>query len=254
MTALLRILRSRRGDLLVDAVVGAVVSALIMGTTAAILLVSGQISVAQANDTARLVALTSVANSSIPTASALPATSDDEVMDKKLAVSVWADTSDDRLVRSVFAATTKYGHEDAVCTEAAAPSSKECLVAKVSVDDSIGGVDVMTFDLQESSTGAWQTTTDVPSDVTELRYVFKVLEAPKDDETLTFSNDSGGSYDVRVPAGATGYFYGSVRTGDTDTSTSITVKAPKLSLDESAFALYAAPASLPAAPNVEDSP
>lgn len=248
MKKLLLVLRSRRGDLLVDGMIGAVVAGMIITATVSLLIVLGQTGVTNSNNAARDILINSVLNEklpeleSIPVPPAAPAITTYPVMGGTVDVAVWREKEPLTGTSVLYARTSRYGNTNtAQCRIADNTNPGQCLIARMRLNDDVGGMDVTKYPLVPGTSGVkFKTAAPIPASVTEIRYVFKVTEASVA-STVRFSGDAGTTpFTVDIPAGQTGFYYGSLDLPATASSISIT-PTPSLVFDDTSFLLYGAP-------------
>lgn len=250
MKKLMLILRSRRGDLLVDGMIGAAVAGIIITATISLLIVLGQSNVANSNNAARSILINSVLSDKLPalsTLTATPAVTSYAVMDGTVEVAVWREQE----IKSgapagtsiLYARTSRYGNPTpAQCKTADKTNPDNCLITMMRLNDDVGGMNLTKFPLAPATAPAkLQTVAPVPAGVKEIRYVFKVTEATVT-STVRFTGSAGVSFDVTIPAGQTGFYYGSLGMPSTASDVTITaVSTGTLSFDDTSFLLYGAP-------------
>lgn len=246
MKKLLLILRSRRGDLLVDAMVGAVVVGIIVAVTAGTLVIMGQTSINNSQNTARTITLNNVVSDQLPQAGVLtgtPVVTETKVLDKSVDVAVWKTVDATAGITTLYARTAKANNSNpGECRTANVKATTGCLVTSTRLINDIGGVEVAEIKLVAGSgTVKLKTAAKVPAAVKEVRYVFKVSESPAGESSLTFTSDSTGTaFSVPIPPGKTGYFYGSLELPETATNISLTPSGP-VKFDDTSFLMYGAP-------------
>jgi hypothetical protein len=250
MKKLLLILRSRRGDLLVDGMVGAVVAGMIVTATVSLLIVLGQSGVNNSNNSARDILINSVLNEqlpeldSIPVPPATPAITAYPVMGGTVDVAVWREKEAGTGTSILYARTSRYGNTNpAQCRTADKNNAGQCLITRMRLNDDVGGMDVTQYPLVRGvapSTYIFKTAAPIPASVTEVRYVFKVTEASVA-STVKFSGDAGTTpFTVTIPAGQTGFYYGSLNIPAAASNIYITPTS-SLVFDDTSFLLYGAP-------------
>jgi hypothetical protein len=253
MKKLLLILRSRRGDLLVDGMIGAAVAGIIITATISLLIVLGQSNVANSNNAARSILINSVLSDKLPALSTLtgtPAVASYPVMDGTVEVAVWREkelkSGNPAGTSVLYARTARYGNTTpAQCKTADKTNPGNCLITMMRINDDVGGMNLTTFKLNPGvapSTYIFRTAAQIPAAVKEVRYVFKVTEASVA-STVRFSGDSGSApVNVTIPSGQTGFYYGSLTMPATATNIYITpVTTGTLTFDNTSFLLYGAP-------------
>lgn len=245
MKKLLLILRSRRGDLLVDSMIGAVVVGLIIAVTAGTLVILGKTSTNNSQNTARSIVLNNTISDQLPEAHVLtgtPVIVETTVFDKSVSVAVWK-TADTGGTTTVYARTAKASNKKPEeCRTAAVANPGECLMASTRLTNDVGGMEVTEYKLVPG-TGAvkFRTAAKIPAGIKEVRYVFKVVDAPAEDSSLIFASDATGTkHAVPIPAGKTGYYYGSLELPETATNISLTPSGPAI-FDDTSFFMYGAP-------------
>lgn len=247
MKKLLLILRSRRGDLLVDSMVGAVVVGIIIAVTAGTLVIMGKTSVNNSQNTARTIMLNNAISDQLPQAGALtgaPVITQAKVLDKTVDIAVWKKTDPAAGITTVYARTAKANNTaPEECRSAESAATGGCLLVSTRLTDDVGGMSVAAIKLINGSGSVkLKTETKVQPEVGEVRYVFKVTDSPAGtSSSLTFTSDATGTeFTVPIPAGKTGYFYGSLELPETATNISLTPSGP-VKFDDTSFLMYGAP-------------
>lgn len=212
MKRLRKLLKSQRGDLFIDSMIGAVIIALIMAAAGTVLI--GATAAATGNDgtTTRSILLNTVLSDEKPNLAkytATPQTITRTANGQDVPVTLWRDDPAPGL--SVLNAVTQRPNKDgdgADCPGADRTDSTKCLGSRTTVTTSNGGVAITAVVLNPGTAGALNDFT-APAAATELRYVFKVTAASAD-STLTFGNRDHPEVTsvVKIPSGQTGYFYG----------------------------------------------
>lgn len=246
MKKLMLILRSRRGDLLVDSMIGAVVVGIIIAVTAGTLVILGKTSVNNSQNTARSISLNNTISDQMPLAHTLtgtPVISEAKVLDRTIKIALWKQTDAAAGITTVYARTAKAKNGDPdSCLTADIKNPGECLIATSRLTNDVGGMDVKDFKLiPGSGTVMYKTENRIPADVKEVRYVFKVTDSPSGESSLAFTSDATGTtHTVPIPSGKTGYYYGSLILPDTATNISLTPSGPA-KFDDTSFFMYGAP-------------
>lgn len=238
---LLRLLRSQRGDLLVDSVFSAVVLSTVMAASAA--LVMSVSAAASGGDAiaARTILLNSVlseeqarGDSYTPSPQALTR----PLLGRDVSVYVWRETVGGASI--LKAAVSKEKAQDPVCSTALDLPDEQCITSQKPLPGTpVGGIRVDRLPLQPGTDGAMYEFA-VPAGATELRYVFKAASVPAASQ-MVFANKTrpGATHTVDLPVGQHGYFYGRiiVTPGDVLTLT----PAGTAAYDPQSFLIYEAP-------------
>lgn len=212
MKRLLRILRSQRGDLLIDSMFGVILITLIMVSASGVLVVASTASMGTSTNTARAIVLNTALSDAKPligTFTAAPTTLAATDLSKGVSVILWREDRTSTLA-VLHAATNRHGSQSSDCTDPAHLDPGKCMQSDTAVVTSHSGVAVTAVPLSPGTGGALFDLT-APITATEIRYVVKVTDASADSK-LTFINKdhSEVTFDVLVPAGQLGYYYGRV--------------------------------------------
>lgn len=214
MRKLRRILRSQRGDLLIDSMFGAFIIALIMATAGSVLIAATTASGGNDRMTARSILLNTVLSDEKPnlaTYTSEPRTVSRTANGKSVTISLWRDEPSPG-VTVLNAATPKptARTESTNCSGPDRLDSAKCLTSRTVITTPASGVAIKAVPLAAGTSGALADFT-APAGATELRYVLKVTGATAD-STVTFGNRDHPevTHVVRIPAGQTGYFYGRI--------------------------------------------
>jgi hypothetical protein len=209
-----KLLKSQRGDLFIDSMVGAVIIALIMAAAGTVLM--GAVTAATGNDhtTSRSILLNTVLSDEKPNLAkytGTPQTITRTTNGQDVSIAIWREDPSPGI--SVLNAATKKpakAAEGADCAGTDRLDSTKCLSSRTAVTTSSYGVDVRAVTLGPGTAGALKDFT-APAAATELRYVFKVTDSSAD-SSVTFGNRDHPDvkHIVRIPAGQTGYFYGRI--------------------------------------------
>lgn len=214
MNRLRKLLKSQRGDLFLDSMIGAVIIALIMAAAGTVLM--GATSAATGNDatTARSILLNTVLSDEKPNLAnytSTPQTLTRTTNGAAVSIALWREDPAPG-ISSLNAAAQRPGKagEGADCSGTDRTDASKCLSSRTTVTTSNGGVAITPVPLSSGTAGALRDFT-TPAAATELRYIFKVTDASAD-STLTFGNRDHPEVTsvVKIPSGQTGYFYGRI--------------------------------------------
>lgn len=237
-------LRSERGDLLIDSMFGVVVLALIVFAAAAILVASLNAAAGTSRSTARAVTLNTALADALPkisTYSGTPTTANVTVLGEQAPLTLWKETVSPTLsvLRGAIPRNASIGAT--ACINPAALDRSKCLTSEVSSQTSRSGIAALAAIPLSPGTGGTLFTFSAPAGATEVRYVFKVTAA-SGASTVRFNNTGqpGVGFDIPVPAGQTGYYYGRALV-NAGSNLSITTTGPA-TVDTSTFLIYKAPA------------
>lgn len=237
-----KILRSERGDLLIDSMFGAVVLALIIFSAAAILVATLNAAVGTSRATARAVTLKTALSDALPkisTYTGTPTTTNVTVLGEQVPLTMWRETVSPTLSVLHGAAPRNASIAATACTTPAAVNASSCVTSSVSVQTTRSGITAPTAIPLTAGSGSTLFTFTAPAGATEIRYVFKVTAAPAA-STLRFNNtgQAGVGFDVAIPAGQTGYYYGRALVAP-GSVLSVTTTGPA-TYDNSTFLIYKA--------------
>jgi hypothetical protein len=214
MKRLWNLLRSQRGDLFIDSMFGAVIIALIMAAAGTVLMAATTAATGNGHTTNRSILLNTVLSDEKPNVarySATPQAFTRTANGEDVTIALWRDEPAPGL--TILNAATKKLTEaarGADCSGADRLDSSKCMTSRTAVTTSNAGVDIKTITVTPGTSGALNDFT-APAGATELRYVFKVTDAPAD-STVSFGNRDHPDirHAVKIPAGQTGYFYGRI--------------------------------------------
>ena len=240
MKKLLRVLRSQRGDLLVDSVFSAVVLSTVMAASGVLVMsVSAAASGGDATTT-RTILLNSVLSEEqargdtyTPSPQALTRT----LLGKDVTVHVWRETSGS--ASTLKAAVSKENVQTMTCSNPGNLPAEQCITSQKPLPTTpAGGIKVSPLPLLPGTGGAMYEFT-VPAGTTELHYVFKAMTVPAA-SGMVFANRThpGATHTVDLAAGQHGYYYGRiiVAPGDVLTLTS----SGTATYDPQSFLMYEA--------------
>ncbi|MET4144346.1 hypothetical protein [Arthrobacter sp. UYCo732] len=243
MKGLRRLLRSQRGDLMIESMVGALIIAIIMAAGGSVLMAATAASDGNDKLTSRSILLNTVLSDEKPnlaTYTAEPRSVVRTINGNSISVAIWRETPAEG-VTVLNAATPKptAAAANADCSGPDRVSSGLCLTSRTVITTSNGGVDIQAVPQSPGTPGALADFT-APADATELRYIFKVTEAAGD-STVMFGNRDHPevSHVVKIPAGQTGYFYGRVLVNAG--SKLFVQSAGPASIDPASITIYEAP-------------
>lgn len=237
MKSVPQILRSERGDLLVESVVGTVIVALTLIPVSGIIITASKTSSAAQANTTRIGFLHSVLAQETPLISShttIPVISTRTVNGSELPITFWREDTN-RATAVLHAAVPGYGR-GADCNDPSALAG--CLTASTTVPLDAAGIALTKIPLNSGAEGASQTAV-IGAGVQEIRYVFKVAAAPVADQvTLTVSPGTATAV-VDVPIDQTGYYFGSLQV---DPGTTISITLPEgATVDPDSILLYESP-------------
>lgn len=212
MKRLRRLLSSQRGDLLLDAMFGSVVIAVIMAAAGSILIAATMASSGNDATTARTILLNTVLSDEKPNLAgytAEPQTLTRTANGQNVSISLWREDPTPGLT-VLHAAMQKPARtsENANCSGTDRFDPLKCLTSSATVTTSSAGIVPRTVPLLPGHDGSLVEFT-APAGATELRFLVKVTGATAP-STLTFGNRDhiGVHHVVQVPAEQSGYFYG----------------------------------------------
>lgn len=242
MKNLTRVLRSQRGDLLIDSMFGAVVIAIVMAASVSVLMAATGAAAGNNDMTVRSVLLNTVLSDEKPRLSSYsetPTTFTRTAAGHSVTVTLWR-TEPSPGTTVLNAATPKRVSAAATdCTVPEQVSTQGCLTARTVTTTSSAGVSLNILTLAPGTAGALHDFT-APAASTELRYVLKVTDA-SGDSTISFGNrdHAAATHTIAVPAGQTGYFYGRILV-DPGSLLFISSSGPAV-LDTASTTIYEAP-------------
>lgn len=212
MKRLRRILRSQRGDLLIDSMLGVVLITLIMVSASGVLVVAATSSIGVSTNTSRAIVLNSVLSDAKPLSAnytSAPTTVPATAQNRGVSAILWREDRTPTLT-VLHAATYRHGSQASDCTDPSHLDAGKCLQSEIAVVTSQSGVAATPVPLGPGTGGALFDLT-APATATELRYIVKVTAAPAD-STLSFVNKDHPevTFDVSIPSGQSGYYYGRV--------------------------------------------
>lgn len=234
-----QILRSERGDLLVENIVGVVIVALTLIPVAGILIGATTASASAQVTTARTIFLNSLLADETPTIaahSAAPTTTNRSVNGTDVPVTLWREDPNGATAILHAAAPDYSTSSAAVCSDPA--SLNGCLTASVAVALDAGGIALARIPF---TAGAGDTlgTADIGAGVQEIRYIFKVTAAPTATKLQLAASPGTAATDVDIPEGQLGYYFGSLQV---DPGTAVEFTAPAgATVDPDSIFLYESP-------------
>lgn len=242
MKNLIRLLRCQRGDLLIDSMFAAVVLAIVMTASGAVLMAAAGAASGNHDLTSRSGLLNTVLSDEKPrldSYTSTPTTVTRTAAGKTVNVTIWRTEPTPGTVVLNAATPKRATSESTDCTVPDQVSAQGCLTARTVTPISSAGVSVTPLTLAPGTSGALHDFT-VPAGATELRYVLKVTDA-SGDSIISFGNrdHTGATHKIAVPTGKTGYFYGRIQV-DPGHLLFISSSGPAV-LDSASTLIYEAP-------------
>jgi hypothetical protein len=234
-----QILRSERGDLLIESVVGTVIVALTLIPVAGILIGASNASASAKVTTSRTIFLSSVLADETPMISAYstaPTTTNRSIDGAQVPVTLWREDPNSGTA-ILHAALPGYStRSTAVCTNPA--SLDGCLTDSVAVALDTAGIALTKIPFTAGSGDALGTA-DIGAGVQEIRYVFKVTAAAADTKLHLATHPGTAAADIAIPKDQTGYYFGSLQV---DPGTAVEFTAPAgATVDPDSIVLYESP-------------
>lgn len=238
------VLADEGGNALVDAMVGAVIVAVVVTASVGSFFFMNQAAATAGDNAARSIALRSHLSSIMPKAGAYTSTPTVEatMVDDLDGVTVHAWVESPSEWESYVYVTAPKVHAPEG-TECVTSTNTDCLVEVLPVDRSVGGVALPTLPVVPVASGY---TVNIPNGSTEVRYVVAVTTPPTVDTTIALkSGDMSSAF--TVPAGKAGYYYGGLDVSTVPgTSRTLLVEVPpNITVDESRTLFYEAPVEAP---------
>jgi hypothetical protein len=237
-----RLLRSQRGDMLIDSMAGVVIIVIILVAAVAIIVAAAMASVGSSHSTARSILLNSTLSDQKPALSsftAAPTTINGSVQGQNVPMTLWREDTAGGTVILHGAVPRNTDVANTACADPAHLDSDQCLTSQTSATTVKAGIAQTPVALQPGDSGALYKLT-VPAGQTELRYVFKATAVTADSKLSFINNDHPEvSFDVPIPSGQTGYYYGRILT-DAGSHLSLTSTGP-VTFDPGSFMIYEAP-------------
>lgn len=243
MRAAGRVLRSERGELLMDAMASAVIVIVVLLAAVGVVTAATLASATTGRTAARGILLATTINDQLPGLASFtssPTTVNGTLDGKTVPMTLWREDTEGGKLAILHGAVARSSDPGASpCTDPAVITADACITSQTSAVTVKGPIATTPVPLAPAAAPALFTLA-VPAGQTELRYVFKVTDASAD-SVLTFANTDhpGIQTDVKVPAGQTGYYYGRLRT-DPGSHLSATVTGPAV-VDTAGFQIYEAP-------------
>lgn len=238
-----RVLRSERGDLLLDSMAGAVIVIVVFLAAVAVVTAATIASATTSHASSRSILLNTTLNDQLPRLASFtgaPTAVTGALDGQSVTMTLWREDADGGKLAILHGAVARSSDPSAPpCTDPATITADSCITAQSSAVTVKGPIATTSVPLVAGTAPTLFTLT-VPSGQAELRYVFKVSSASAD-STLSFANTDhpGVSTDVKIPAGQTGYYYGRLRV-DAGSHLSITTTGPA-AVDPASFLIYEAP-------------
>ncbi|GAA4035571.1 hypothetical protein GCM10023063_20150 [Arthrobacter methylotrophus] len=237
-----RLLRSQRGDMLLDSMAGVVIIVIILFAAVGIIVAAAIASVGSSHSTARSILLNSTLSDQKPALSsftAAPSTVNGSVQGKNVPVTLWREDTPGGTVILHGAVPRNADVADTACADPTHLDPDQCLTSQTSATTVKAGVALTLVPLQPGDAGAMYKLT-VPAGQTELRYVFKVTAVTADSKLSIINSDHPEvSFDVSIPSGQAGYYYGRILT-DAGSHLSLSSTGPA-TFDPASFTIYEAP-------------
>jgi hypothetical protein len=232
-----QLLRSERGDLLLESMFAAVLLAIVLPSSATLIFAASASATAADSTISRTSLLNSVLTDETPRAGsyATPAIVQRQLLGKTVQVAVW--TENGSAGGTLHAAMPKDGGAPDACSNPAALDPSRCLTSSAALPAAAGVV--VKNVLTPGTAGALYDLT-APAGATELRYVFKAASVPADSEVVFGNRDHPeAAHNIHLTSGQAGYYYGRILVTGGDRLT-VSTTGPA-TFEQESFTVYEAP-------------